>query len=275
MRYVSFPLQKKVVYMKKVRVFVAVHKAAKLYGDDKAYKFIHVGATKSPIIINEAQRDDDADNNISNKNDIYCELTGLYYIWKNVHDVEYVGLCHYRRYPSNDDVGLIPNLNILSEKDIVGRLQHADIILLQKTPKNGEINGYFTDKERLLHYRPYVMMQPVIKELYPEYLDSFEEEFITPTMSFGNIMICRKSLFDNYCKWLFHILFAVEQKMNQQSGPEPRELGFYSEWLLNVWVRHNKLNVDYANVFFTEKFFSFSRLKTYFATRLRKLQGKR
>ena len=119
------------------------------------------------------------------------------------------------------------------------------------------------------------MMKPVIKELYPEYLDSFEEEFITPTMSFGNIMICRKSLFDNYCKWLFHILFTVEQNMNEQSGPEPRELGFYSEWLLNVWVRHNKLNVDYANVFFTEKFFSFSRLKTYFATRLRKLQGKR
>ena len=45
---------------------------------------------------------DDTGDNISAKNCYYSELTGLYWVWKNVKDPDYVGVCHYRRYLLND-----------------------------------------------------------------------------------------------------------------------------------------------------------------------------
>ena len=47
-------------------------------------------------------------DNISDKNETYCELTAMYWAWKNIKkiypDIEYIGLNHYRRYFDFDHI---------------------------------------------------------------------------------------------------------------------------------------------------------------------------
>ena len=84
--------------MDKIKILVASHKPDKVYCDD-VYTPIHVGRAISKY--KEEMADmigDDTGDNISAKNGTYCELTATYWAWKNLKDVEYVGLAHYRRY---------------------------------------------------------------------------------------------------------------------------------------------------------------------------------
>lgn len=67
---------------------------------------------------------------------------------------------------------------------------------------------------------------------------------------FYNMLICNKKLYDDYCEWLFDILFKLEDKtdLSTMSSYNQRMYGFISERLLNVWVHHNSLKVKTMSV---------------------------
>ena len=79
--------------------------------EDDIYTPIHVGRKGKQDI---GYIGDDTSDNISDRNDGYCELTGFYWIWKNV-KADYLGLVHYRRYFNTRDYSvalLIRNVGI-------------------------------------------------------------------------------------------------------------------------------------------------------------------
>ena len=83
---------------KKVKILVACHKPDSVY-EDEVYTPIHVGRAISKCTDDMHHMiGDDTGDNISDKNPMYCEVTAQYWAWKNLKDVEYIGLCHYRRY---------------------------------------------------------------------------------------------------------------------------------------------------------------------------------
>ena len=76
-----------------LNIFIACHKKCDL-PTQEGYVPLHVGA--------EGKNDlglikDSTGDNISLKNPNFCELTGLYWMWKNTKS-KYIGLVHYRRY---------------------------------------------------------------------------------------------------------------------------------------------------------------------------------
>ena len=82
-----------------IKLIVATHKKYWM-PEDPMYLPIHVGAegktdeNGSPLDLGYVK--DNTGDNISSKNANYCELTGLYWAWKNL-TADYIGLVHYRR----------------------------------------------------------------------------------------------------------------------------------------------------------------------------------
>ena len=76
-----------------IKVIVATHKKY-IMPADEMYIPVHVGREGKDDL---GYTPDNTGDNISNKNAYYCELTGLYWAWKNL-QADYVGLAHYRRH---------------------------------------------------------------------------------------------------------------------------------------------------------------------------------
>ena len=67
----------------KVKILVCCHKPDKWLSDD-VYIPIHCGKAVSKV--NLGIQGDDTGDNISTKNPNYCELTAMYWAWKNLKD---------------------------------------------------------------------------------------------------------------------------------------------------------------------------------------------
>lgn len=233
--------------MEKIKVFVACHKQFEMPVNDACFQPIHVGAKNSDLKIENAIRDDTGDN-ISEKNSIYCELTGLYWIWKNYKNADYIGLCHYRRFFSKNAYSIKDDYSILKSDQLLNELQGFDIILPSPFKKSIENHFYKNDSD-YKNDKVFIEITSVLKTLYPEYLQAAIKVIKNKEMSFGNIMLTSRNLFDQYCEWLFSVEFYLEKFIVEKYGEiEPREMGFISEWLLNIWVLHNKLKVKYIPV---------------------------
>ena len=83
-----------------IKVVVAAHKPYRM-PEAGVYVPLQVGASgKAPIRAPGGSADflrDDAGDGISGRNPNWCELTGLYWAWKNL-DADVLGLVHYRRH---------------------------------------------------------------------------------------------------------------------------------------------------------------------------------
>lgn len=185
---------------------------------------------------------DNNGKNISSQNESYCELTGLYWIWQNT-SANIVGLEHYRRY-------LVDNNLLLKKEEIDNVLEKYDIILPQKTE-------YLTSSAK--HFSKYhdplvlVFCRDIISKVYPEYVKDFDWFTYQKCGYSYNMFISKKSLIDNYCNWLFNILFELEKEvdLSRYDDYNKRMFGFVAERLFNVWIHHQNLRVKEYSVLYT------------------------
>ena len=236
--------------MKDIRIYVAAHKKVKQYASDDCYEILHVGASCHED--DYGYICDNVGENTSKKNPMYCELTGMYWMWKNAPKSKYIGLCHYRRYPAIHSYSLKPENEILSAAQLLELLKGVDILLPEKLKKT-EANSFCKSFEQLEKCREYRYIRDTMLEKCPEYVTTLNDVFMASQMSFGNIFVMSQDNFNAYCKWLFDLLFEIENRIKEKNDEVPREYGYLSEWMLNVWVQHNKLKVKYIPTIFTEE----------------------
>lgn len=227
----------------KIEVFICTHKNYEFYSTE-IFKPLLCGAFKNKDIGIEK---DNTKDNISEKNDNYSELTGLYWIWKNS-DADIKGLFHYRRYLrlNNKKINKISDIDY-TEADIMKILEKVDIILPKRpgSSKNTIEESYKNDHIA----KDWDEMVKVIKEVSPEDYEIAISEFSQRKFYPLNVLIARKELFDEYCEWLFNILFEVEKRITISDDVyQARVFGFLSERLMGVFVRKKNLKVQELKV---------------------------
>lgn len=70
-----------------------------------------------------------------------------------------------------------------------------------------------------------------------------------------NMLIMKRELLDDYCTWLFDLLFELEKRLDisAYSANDKRVFGFVSERLLDVWIGTNQIEYQEMPVLFMEK----------------------
>lgn len=236
--------------MKNIKILVAAHKDFDCSNLPNIYEPIQVGTSINGDRTNFIK--DNTQDNISDKNGQYCELTALYWGYKNL-NCDISGLVHYRRYFIKKNK-IHDNKYILDENDILKYLSKKKIIM--PTLSYRIIENPKLYKNKPLDEQDYhlIEMEKLIKEKYPEYLKSFEKYTYHNKISWGNMFISSKDIYDQYSKFAFEFLFELEKRFEEKNKLVPRLMGFLSEILLCVWVDHNfkKSDICYLDVINTE-----------------------
>lgn len=177
---------------------------------------------------------DDEGENISSKNKNYCELTALYWAWKNL-DADALGLVHYRRHFTARKKGDKWD-SILTGRELNHLLKKTGIILPKK--RNYYIETNYSQYAHAHHAVDLDTARDIISEKYPEYIKAFDQSMKQRTGHRFNMFIMKKKYLDEYCEWLFDILFELEKRLDisDYNENDSRVFGFVSERLLDVWI---------------------------------------
>lgn len=232
-----------------IKIIVASHKKYWMPADD-IYLPLHVGKEGKADI---GFIGDNTGDNISNKNANYCELTGLYWAWKNL-PAEYIGLCHYRRYftRSNPRSCSKKKQVILTKAEWEELLNEHPIIVPDKRKYYIETNRSHYNHS---HYaKDLDMTEKIIQEKYPQYSEAFSKVMERTWAHMFNMFVMRRDYFDEYCNWLFDVLQELEKRtdITDYDAVEARIYGYISELLLDVWLETNQLEYYEQNVAFLE-----------------------
>ncbi len=237
-----------------IKVLVAAHKKYRM-PEDAMYLPIHVGAEGKPDI--GFQRDDEGDS-ISEKNPQLCELTAVYWAWKNL-EADYIGLAHYRRYFTL--ANKLRRLRgdrfpfVLSGKEAEALLQDWDLLLPNKRKYYIE-----TIKSHFLHLpytfeKDFAIFEETVKTMHPEYGEAFDTVMNRSWAHMFNMFVMKKEYFDDYCGWLFPVLFEADRRIDTSgyTSVEARAVAYFGEFMLDIWLEKNPLHYKEVDVMFMEK----------------------
>ncbi|RIA78419.1 hypothetical protein EI71_00371 [Anaeroplasma bactoclasticum] len=229
----------------KLKIYVSTHKKYNFPVDD-IYIPVQVGIDEGAPVL--GYQGDNTGDNISFKHKYYSDLSTMYWVWKNS-NVEYAGVCHYRRYfvsKKNKNRGNKKLNKILNEKEILDLLKDNDILIPKK-------RNYFieTIESHFKHTHgndDYDVLRQILKEKNQKAYDAFNIVSKCRSAHIFNCFIMKKEYFNSYCSFIFPILFELEKRVDisNRTEYEMRFCGYLAEFLLDTWLIIN--NYPYKEI---------------------------
>lgn len=230
-----------------ITVGVAAHKPYPI-PEDSCYLPIHVGKALHPEVASEMGPrfvGDDTGDSISSLNATYCELTALYWLWRNC-DSDYKGLMHYRRYLASPDSVRrhAPErlARVVAGSELVSMLEGHGAVLPRR-------RAYYIETMRSHwdHTQPPEQLaeaERVVADIEPSYSAALSRVLSSRGAHMFNMMVMNADMFDAYCAWLFPILAELVSRLDPASYPpfQARYPGRVSELLLDAWLDVNSVN---------------------------------
>lgn len=225
-------------HMPTLQIYKMVH-----HRDKKLQTFIEEKEEVTPLQVGAAltkeriaDLTDNCGDSISEKNGNYSELTGLYWIWKNglKQQKDYVGLFHYRRrFELSED-----DKYRLSDNDI-------DVVLPYPLPYEPNMEAHH---RRYLSEQEWMAVLQAMEELHPDYAEKCGEVLKQEYLYNYNMILAKREVLDEYCKWLFPILFRIEEIIDAEGTRTPnRYMGYISETLETLYFMSNRGRLKIAH----------------------------
>lgn len=247
-----------------IKILVLHYKNGQKYPLLPCYEHIWAGKSSSnePSVLTG----DNSGENISDKNKYYSELTGIYWFWKN-QKADVVGTCHYRRFFTIHPIPIVHQLKqllyfpvglykkrsgliycsnasiwekrILSYEQIKELLSKYDAILPQARRFKYTVEEHFKRYHKLSDLQ---LMQEVVQDLFPDYLDAFKQMRRQKRLYANNMFILKDAHYQQLMDWMFQLLFEFEKRIDlkQYKGYQERLFGFLNERLITTWFIHHK-----------------------------------
>ena len=169
--------------------------------------------------------------NISDKNRMYCEMSAVYWIWKNT-EHDWIGIEHYRRH-------LLVRPEMLT----------VDVDAIMPLPyicyphEMAQFLRFTTE-----HVRDALLR--ALEELHPEEFEDYRAILYGKYQYTYNLVCARRYVFDNYCRWFFEITEYMEEKY--ASGVpelvETRALSYVAEVLTNLYFMYHQKDLRIRHV---------------------------
>ncbi len=218
---------------------------------------------------------DNTGKSIAEKNSTWSENTALYNVWQN-HQSIAVGFCHYRRfllpgslnsrmqadldrakieYPTThmknySSGAILPEPTLFKhlaqseqsyQQGFIDLLNGVDIVLPK--PNSLPQGGFLAQYAQSHPVWPFYELLTIMTRWAPnqardiqKYFDSYKKAY------WSNLFVMQWELFDNYCEFMFPLLFELEKRIALPDKPyQKRVFAFLSERLLNYWIYKESL----------------------------------
>ncbi len=194
---------------------------------------------------------DNTDDNISEKNKEYCELTVQYHAWKNT-DLDAYGFCHYRRFFCFNDKVKEPYLvfgkmskkqqkKYLGTEEIIEKaVSENDIIVPRGELFDSDVRTYYGLAKN--HYsEDLTLFEEILSEKNPGLVPFMNEFFSQNREYFCNMFIMKKQFFNEYCSLLFPILEEFDKRKTLHgSFQSDRTDGYLAERFVGIYLAYAK-----------------------------------